>query len=70
MTSSTPTTPVPANSPVAKYTAAKFWVAFVMAMLVTASTVFTSGEVQRIITIVLAFLTSGFVYLWPNEKQV
>lgn len=60
------TTTVNTDSP--KWTAAKFWVAFVAAMLNTATLIGFPNPWGKVIGIVLLFVTAGMVYVWPNRQ--
>lgn len=57
---------IPNDGP--KWTAAKFWVAFVAAMLNTATLIGLPNPWGKVIGIVLLFVTAGMVYLWPNRQ--
>jgi hypothetical protein len=51
-----------------KWTAAKFWVAFVYAMAISAVQMGVfHGTVLKWVTVSLALLGSASVYLWPNK---
>lgn len=56
------------NTYTPKWTAAKFWVAFVGAMLNTASLIGFPDPWGKVIAILGLFITAATVYIWPNRQ--